>query len=943
MMSPIPLPRDFEWGFATAAYQVEGAVDDDGRGKSIWDTFCHLEPTRTKGANGDIACDHYHRFQEDFDLLSRYGAKSYRFSISWSRIIPLGGRNDPLNESGIEFYNRLIDSLLVRGIVPWVTLYHWDLPQALHDRYGGWLDVEESQLDFERYAKVCYERFGDRVKNWITLNEPWIVSIFGYATGGNAPGRSSINPQSTEGDTATEPWIVGKSLIMSHARAVALYNREFRAIQRGKIGISLNGDYYEPWDSQDERDKLAAERRMEFHIGWFANPVCLAQDYPTCMREQLGERLPKFTQAEMDLLQQADMDFYGMNYYTSQFARHRDEPAPENDFLGNVEEFQEDKQGVSVGEQSGVHWLRSTPSLFRKHLTRVYQKYGKPIYITENGCPCPGEDKMTCEEAVEDNYRVRYFRDHIDAVGLACNEDGSDIRGYFAWSLMDNLGKSHLETIAAPSELSLLEWSDGYGVRFGVTFTDYDTLVRTPKKSALQLKSMFDERIGALFFQYLFPLIPLVHEPSLRDGLNFFVTRRDNTTANRLTYGLNSLKYPELWPDVTFTLITAVCAEAAFLLPKNIFPEGESIAEIFLEASRNCLITYLESDLEYPNANSVAIRYFHSNCMHAAGKPRLSWHIFGEATRLAQVMQMHEEESLQGLSPLEAEFRRRAFWIVYIGDKSAAILNNRPITIHKFSFNSGITIGYPTGIEDETVLTPRSADADEMTTRKSFIAGFNANIRLWESASDLLLEMRLIDQSKIVNGVARSAPTAEERYRLDHLFVLFATSLDNLPSLLQSDKLVMNFGEESSRLSGLMRQCGIQAANLYVSLHCLKMVITQKLEEFNHYPSTRNDILLLRKTDIARDMLRVICDAPFWTLQVNGEPCVSLLPHPPWGRILIIEQVEKIRLIGASLLEIIDQHESSPLSVRARNDLSVLLDILTRLDSKASDTLRRLL
>jgi len=178
IMSPTLLPKDFEWGFATAAYQIEGAVDEDGRGKSIWDTFCHLEPTRTKGASGDIACDHYHRFEEDFDLLSKYGAKAYRFSLSWSRIIPLGGRNDPVNEAGIAFYNRLIDSLLARGITPWVTLYHWDLPQALHDRYGGWLNVEESQLDFERYAKICYERFGDRVKRWITLNEPWIVSIF---------------------------------------------------------------------------------------------------------------------------------------------------------------------------------------------------------------------------------------------------------------------------------------------------------------------------------------------------------------------------------------------------------------------------------------------------------------------------------------------------------------------------------------------------------------------------------------------------------------------------------------------------------------------------------------------------------------------------------------------------------------------------------------------
>lgn len=172
------LPADFEWGFATAAYQIEGAVAEGGRGKSIWDTFCHLEPSRTKNASGDVACDHYHRFEEDFDLLGKYGAGAYRFSIAWSRIIPLGGRDDPVNEEGIEFYNRLIDSLLRRGITPWVTLYHWDLPQTLHDRYGGWLNVEEVQKDFERYARVCYERFGDRVQKWITINEPWIQAVY---------------------------------------------------------------------------------------------------------------------------------------------------------------------------------------------------------------------------------------------------------------------------------------------------------------------------------------------------------------------------------------------------------------------------------------------------------------------------------------------------------------------------------------------------------------------------------------------------------------------------------------------------------------------------------------------------------------------------------------------------------------------------------------------
>jgi beta-glucosidase len=171
------LPADFEFGFATASYQIEGGVNQDGRGPCIWDTFTHFEPSRTSGGTGDVACDHYNRYEEDLDLLVKFGAKAYRFSLAWSRIIPLGGRDDPINEVGVAFYNKLIDGLLARGITPWVTLYHWDLPQELHDRYGGWLNIDESQKDFERYARVCYERFGDRVRNWITLNEPWVCAI----------------------------------------------------------------------------------------------------------------------------------------------------------------------------------------------------------------------------------------------------------------------------------------------------------------------------------------------------------------------------------------------------------------------------------------------------------------------------------------------------------------------------------------------------------------------------------------------------------------------------------------------------------------------------------------------------------------------------------------------------------------------------------------------
>ncbi|RYC79091.1 Beta-glucosidase 1B [Fusarium oxysporum f. sp. narcissi] len=328
--TPKGLPSDFQWGFATASYQIEGGVTEGGRGPSIWDTFTHLEPSRCNGASGDIACDHYHRWEEDLDLLVRYGAKAYRFSLSGSRIIPVGGRDDPVNEDGIAFYNNLIDGLLARGITPWVTLYHWDLPQGLQDRYG------------------------DRVKNWITLNEPWVVSIHGFSKGDDAPGRSSTNKYCAEGGSTTEPGIVGHSLILSHAAAARLYNKDFKPKQGGQIGIAISGDYFEPWDSEDPKDHEAAETRMQFWHGWFANPMLLAQDYPSVMRAQLGNRLPTFTKAQLALLRETELDFYAMNYYTSQFARRRTTPALDTDYQGNVDDGSETKAVVSIGELSGV-------------------------------------------------------------------------------------------------------------------------------------------------------------------------------------------------------------------------------------------------------------------------------------------------------------------------------------------------------------------------------------------------------------------------------------------------------------------------------------------------------------------------------------------------------------------------------------------------------------
>lgn len=377
-----------------------------------------------------------------------------------------------------------------------------------------------------------------------------------------------------------------------------------------------------------------------------------------------------------------------------------------------------------------------------------------------------------------------------------------------------------------------------------------------------------------LFFEYLYPLTPLVHEPNLRDALGFFITQAASgisPASNTGSSGAGGLL--ETWPDASFTLITAVCAEAAFLLPKHLFPEGQSVAEIFLNASRSCLSNYLEADLENPNANSIAIRYFHSNCLHAAGKPKYSWHIFGEATRLAQVMQLHEETSLEGLYPIEAELRRRAFWIVYMGDKSAAILNNRPITIHKFSFESGITTAYPTGIEDESSIgvSPGSVATVPGAGRRTFIEGFNANLRLWQTASDLLIQLRLYRETALPEQSHSSQGTIEARSRLEGLYIQFITCLDDLPPYLQSYTYapIAGGGKGVTQLNQFIIQC----ANLQVSMHCLRMVMTQKFED--SYFSTGVEQADLRRTEIARDMLRVIHEAPFWSLQVNGEPYVS--------------------------------------------------------------------
>lgn len=286
-----------------------------------------------------------------------------------------------------------------------------------------------------------------KCKHWITFNEPWCSSILGYSTGYFAPGRCSDRAKSAEGDSAREPWAVGHNLLVAHGRAVKVYRDEFKAKDGGEIGITLNGDGTYPWDPEDPADVAAAERKIEFAISWFADPIYFGR-YPASMRRQLGDRLPEFTDEELALVQGSN-DFYGMNHYTANYIRHREGVPPEDDFLGNLETLFYSKSGECIGPETQSFWLRPNPRGFRELLGWLSRRYGNPkIYVTENGTSLRGENDMPLEEIVEDDFRVKYFDGYVRAMAQAYEEDGVDVRGYMAWSLMDNF-----------------EWAEGYETR----------------------------------------------------------------------------------------------------------------------------------------------------------------------------------------------------------------------------------------------------------------------------------------------------------------------------------------------------------------------------------------------------------------------------------------------------------------------------------------------
>ncbi|HEY2044509.1 MAG TPA: GH1 family beta-glucosidase [Jatrophihabitans sp.] len=429
---------DFVWGASTASYQIEGAVDEDGRGRSIWDTFC-AEPGRiADGSSGAIACDHYHRYREDVAMMRDLGLDGYRFSIAWPRVQPDG--SGAVNQAGISFYDRLIDELLAAGIKPMATLYHWDLPQSLQDA-GGWLN-RDTALRFGDYARLMGENFADRVSMWCPVNEPNVAMVLGHAVGSHAPGSTLL--------FGALP--VAHHLLLGHGLAV----QALRASGATSVGSATN--HTPIWAASDsEADQAAAQRYDGLWNRLFADPI-LNGRYP----EGFAEVMPGPVADDLAVIA-GKLDFYGLNYYNPTLvgAPSAGDAEPAIPLLRGLP-F--DFKAIEGYPRTDFDWP-VVPDGLREVLVDLKSRYPDipPIYITENGCSYG--DGPDATGRVADERRVAYLDSHLRAVHQAIAE-GVDVAGYFCWSLMDNF-----------------EWAEGYRQRFGLVHVDYDTLVRTPKDS----------------------------------------------------------------------------------------------------------------------------------------------------------------------------------------------------------------------------------------------------------------------------------------------------------------------------------------------------------------------------------------------------------------------------------------------------------------------------
>jgi beta-glucosidase len=445
----LQFPDGFVWGAATAAYQIEGAARDDGRGPSIWDTFSRQPGKVAAGHTGDVACDHYHRYRDDVALMAGLGLGAYRFSVAWPRIRPDG--TGPVEPRGLGFYDRLVDELLASGIQPLVTLYHWDLPQTLEDR-GGWT-VRETAEAFADYAQIVYSRLGDRVATWTTLNEPWCSAYLGYAAGVHAPGRQ---------DPAAA-FAAVHHLLLGHGFAT----QALRAAGATTLGITLNPASVFPADPENSGDRAAAQLVDGLHNRIFFDPI-LRGEYPADVLEHIQRFTePIFIRPGDEGVISAPIDVLGINYYSPTYVAAQQgapgtAPHPGTEDIAFL---------PPTGPVTDMGW-QIEPEALRRLLERIGADYpGTPLLITENGAayptqPLPDGDDASDGLRVPDVERIRYLDGHLRAAHAAISA-GVDLRGYFVWSLMDNF-----------------EWAQGYQKRFGIVHVDYVTQQRVPKDSA---------------------------------------------------------------------------------------------------------------------------------------------------------------------------------------------------------------------------------------------------------------------------------------------------------------------------------------------------------------------------------------------------------------------------------------------------------------------------
>ncbi|MBW9092476.1 family 1 glycosylhydrolase [Microbacterium jejuense] len=473
---PRAFPSDFLFGAATAAFQIEGAAHEDGRRDSIWDAFCRVPGAVINADNGDVACDHYHRYRDDVALMKDLGLQTYRFSTSWSRVRPDGGA---VNAKGVDFYKRLVDELLGADILPWLTLYHWDLPQALQEQ-GGWANRDTAEK-FTEYALTMHDALGDRVNVWTTLNEPWCSSFLSYTAGLHAPGHYSVE----------EGVLAAHHLMLGHGQVV----RELRARDASlNLGITLNLTVAEPVDADDPADADAARRIDGQFNRWFLDPIFRGQ-YPADIVEDIREVDAAAVAAWESAVRPGDLevisthiDTLGVNYYHGEYVGGHQ---PENPPIGG--DAPTDRPGRSpFPSHEGIFWhergLPRTPMQWEVQpegltelLQRVWDEYAQPagtvLYVTENGAAY--DDELVVEDGekrVHDVDRVEFLRGHLGAI-LDAADAGVDVRGYFYWSLLDNF-----------------EWAWGYEKRFGIVRVDYDTQERTPKDSALEYRRIIAAR-----------------------------------------------------------------------------------------------------------------------------------------------------------------------------------------------------------------------------------------------------------------------------------------------------------------------------------------------------------------------------------------------------------------------------------------------------------------